>query len=655
MREEIVRGRSLEEIRKEYSLAWGCPPEELSLEVLDKPGLFSRQWKIKVSLESGETHSSDELDQGDPTHKPQQECPVSWDEADGKYKIECVEAVKRIEPFPPAGAIYWNGQLQDQVFWINPGDQVEFYPAEKVGQFTWEIELRDQGIQTIALVNHEKSGCAVLGSGIPADVTLRLEKVIGWEELSLQGETWDEEKFKSDLQSLGIVYGVKPDAWTEILKVEGKAEVLIAEGTLSVPPEPARLEDYVGEVQPQNPEDGRIDFFASKVHFVQEGAILARKIPGVPGIPGIDVRGEKLPVEPVQDFEFKLKKNVKLSEDGLQVLASSAGIPIRVDEATYLIENIYLLNQDVDLATGSIEFPGDVMIAGNVHDGIHIFSGGKVEIQGSTSKAEIRAEKGLKIYHNVLGGKLVIGERFVVRSELLRQLKGFNEQLTPCLIQTGELLNSPNAQNLKPGQCLKLILERKFPDLPKRAAEFEKFVLGTKDELINQELIVTARTAKRFIIGLGPLDPQAFPLLQRINQAFEQLILNISLEVPDKLSCFVEYIQGATVECGGSFECRKGAYNSNIRVDGDLNIEGVCRGGKIISGGNVQIKELGGSGVSTTTVQITGSKRLKVDYCHPNVLIIFDKEIIRIEEAYRSLEIYREKGRVQVERLRATR
>jgi hypothetical protein len=90
-----------------------------------------------------------------------------------------------------------------------------------------------------------------------------------------------------------------------------------------------------------------------------------------------------------------------------------------------------------------------------------------------------------------------------------------------------------------------------------------------------------------------------------------------------------------------------------IQAGGDVKIEGVFRGGKIISSGNVEIRELGGSGVSITTVQLPGTKRLKVEYCHPNVEIIVDKEVIHIEEAYRQLEVYRERGLVQVERLKA--
>lgn len=651
MPEEVVRGRSIEGIRQEYSQAWKCDSEELEVEVLEKPGLLSRQWKVRVSW-----NPSDSNQEGEPSGAPEEEkeqvCSVQWNEEDKKYTLELADAVKFVVPYPQAGALYREGKVQDSTFMAVSGEILEFQPTSLLGQLTWELAIRDQGLSAVAVVTHQKSGRYTLPEVIPAEVTLRFEKVVGWLEAQPEGPYWNEDKLKTDLRDSGIIHGVLPLVWSKVLAVEGVQTVILAEGTPPIAPTPPQLEDYVGAVQQQDIADERIDFFASKVKLVHEGDILARKIPGEPGTAGKDVRGQEIPSLMPKDFQLKAKKNVRVSEDGLEVIATASGLPVRTDDTSYRVESIYILNQDVDLASGSIEFPGNVFVSGNVQDGLHIYSSGKVEIRGSTSKAEIRAEKGLIINHNVLAGKLVVGERFVVRSELLRKIQELHEELTACLMHTDELINSPNAKGLRPGQCLKILLERRFSELPKRAVEMEKYVLGTKDELINQDLIVAARAAKRFLAGLGPLDPQALPFLERVNKAFEQIILNISLEVPEKLNCFVEYVQGATVECGGTFECRKGTYNSNIRADGDLRIDGVCRGGKIISGGNVEIKELGGSGVSMTTVQFPGAKRLKVGFCHPNVMIIVDKEIIRIEEPYRSLEVYREMGRVQVEHLR---
>lgn len=578
---------------------------------------------------------------------------VIWDGT--KYIIVLGEGVKQFRPFAQAGEVWLNGMLQDKPFQISSGDQVEYQPYSQEGRLTWEMQVLFYGMSVVAKVRHEQAGHYILPKDLSAMKDIDLAQVAIWESLPAVGEIWDETRLNMDLQQLKVVHGRRPGIWSEIMAVRGVGEVVIAVATAPVQTENAKLQDFVGMIQVLSEAGNKsIDFFASKVQIVDKGAILARKIPGKRGVPGKDVLGKVFAAAVVKDFQFRLKKNVCLSEDGLDVLAACAGQPIRMDEKTYMVENVYVLNNDVDMKTGSIEFPGDVYVNGNVQDGLRIFAGGKLEIKGSVSHAEIRAEKGAKIFQNLLGGKIVVGEKFVVRSELLRSLSELRDQLTVCLRHTAELIKSPGAVNLKPGLCLKLVMEKQFPELPKVSNSVEKFVLEHQnDDMITEGLIVSVRTTKRFLTGLGPLELQSLPFLQRANQALEQFVTNMALEIPEKLSLVVHYVQGATIECGGSFECQKGVYNSDIRVEGDVTIEGVCRGGKIFAGGKVSIRELGGSEVSSTFVQISPKSRLLVDYCHPNAIIAVGKEIIHIEQACRKLEIYRENGRVQVEKIRA--
>lgn len=595
----------------------------------------------------------EEVVQGHSLKEIRQASQAIWDGT--KYIFVLGEGVKQMRPFVQAGGLWLNGKLQDKPFRISLGDQVEYQPYAQAGRLTWEMQVRFHGLSVVAKVRHELPGHYILPKDLPAGEEIDLAQVATWESLPVLGEVWNEARLNADLEQLKVVHGRRPGVWSEITAVQGVAEVVIAVATPAIPTEHAKLEDYVGITQALSETGGKsVDFFASKVKIVNEGAVLARKIPGKPGVPGQDVLGKVFPAAAVKDFQFRLKKNVVLSADGLEVLAGCAGQPVRVDEKTYMVENVYVLNQDVDLVTGSIEFPGDVLIQGNVQDGLRIFAGGKLEIKGSVSHAELRAEKGAKIYQNLLGGKIVVGEKFVVRSELLRGVSELKNQLSVCLQRTAELINSPGAINFKPGLCLKLVMEKQFPELPKLSDRLENFVLEHKnDEMVTEGLIVSIRTAKHFLAGLGPLELQSLPFLQRVDQALEQFVINMSLEIPEKLSLVVNYVQGATIECGGSFECQKGVYNSDIRVEGDVTIEGVCRGGKIIAGGKVSIRELGGSGVSSTFIQISPKSRLLVEYCHPNAIIAVGKEIIHIEEAYRKLEIYRENGRVQVEKIRA--
>ena len=639
MPEEVVHGRSLEKIREEWALKLNLMPEEIDLEVLSKPSLFSQQWKVRLSWK-------------------EKSAPVSvkvhtvWDGV--KYDLTFEDGIEMFRPYAQSGDVLLNGQAQDKPFRLNMGDEVQFHPIVQKGLLTWDLEVRFAGLSVVANVKHEPAGRYVLPAEFTVSKECNLEKFVSWEDMVPEGESWDEAKLKADLEKLKIVYGVRSEAWSDILEVQGAGEVVIAEATVPLAPEHAKLTDFVGEPQAFSESKSKnVDYFASKVSLVQEGDVLARKIPGKPGIPGKDVFGKELPAAPYKDIQFHLKKNVVLSPDGLEVLASCAGQPVRLDERTYTVENVYVLQKDVDLETGSIEFPGDVFINGNVQDGLRVHAGGKIEIKGSVSHAEIRAEKGAVIHQNLIGGETIVGEKYVFHSELLRGISEFQVRLKDCLQHTSELLNSPKAANLKPGQLLKLLMEKQFSDLPKLVQCFEKLLLDHKDdELVTDSLILSIGTAKRFLVGLGPLEKQALPFLQQLENVLQKFVESLAMEVPEKLSLTVNYVQGAMIQCGGTFECKKEVYNSDIRVEGDVSIEGTCRGGKVIAQGNAKIRELGGSGISATFVQIGTNSRLEVEYCHPNVIVAVGKEIIRIEEPYKQVRIYREKGTVQMEKQR---
>lgn len=641
MLEEVVQGNSLEEIRNEWAFRHNISPHDIKFEVLEKPGLFKHQWKIRLFWEEKS------LSNAQIAHSQ-----AIWNES--KYTLFIAEGVKRVMPYALVGEVWLNGSLQEKPFLVSSEDQVEFHPFTQAGELTWDLHVRFHGVSAVAKVKHEMPGHYVLPKELPTVEEIVLEKCAIWEEVPPQGEFWDERKLNLDLEKLNVVYGRLPESWANIIAVKGTQEVTVAVASVPVPAVPPQLIEYIGSLEEASDSNEKtVNYFASKLHLISKGAVLARKIPGKQGTNGKDIFGKDILTPSMKDFQFRPKKNVHLSADGLEVIADCAGQPVRVDHLTYLVEDVYVLHKDVDLATGSIEFPGNVMIQGNVQDGLHIFSGGKLEIIGSVSHADIRADKGVKIHQNLVGGKTVVGQTYVVRSELLRSVTALRDQLGMCLVRTNELIQSPGAVNFKPEQCLKIIMEKQFQDLPKLAEHTEKFVLDHKDdEMVTEGLIVSIRTAKHFLIGLGPLELQSFSFLKRVEQAFAQFVENMTIEIPEKLSFVVSYVQGATIECGGSFECQRGSYNSDIRVDGDVVIEGVCRGGKIAAGGNISIRELGGSGVSSTFVQISPTSRLSVNYCHSNIVIAVGKEIIKIEEACRQLVVYREKGRVEVERIR---
>jgi len=84
--EEVVRGHSLEEIRREWAQKLKLLPDNITLEVMDEPGLFSKEWKVRL-IWTDQTLQAPFLSASQ----------AIWDET--KYDFILGEGVKQFIPF----------------------------------------------------------------------------------------------------------------------------------------------------------------------------------------------------------------------------------------------------------------------------------------------------------------------------------------------------------------------------------------------------------------------------------------------------------------------------------------------------------------------------------------------------------------------------
>jgi len=642
VREAIATGKSLEEIREKWAAEWSCSPEDLTVEVLERPGLLKRNWKVKVMLPQSQQTAVDE------------KTAVIWDGS--KYIIKPGPNMETVIPFAPAGKLYCGEKEIVTELQVKSGDLLEFYPVKSKGGLSWNIETDPEGRKAIAKVKHGHAGSYKIVKDIPDTSRLYIEKITYWQPSSEPEEVVHEEDLKKDLADRGIVYGLKSNLWIDFLTVDGWAEVVVAEYTPPVPTVQPQLLDFVGDpiANTEHEEESEnldfVDYFGSKLRICQKDEVLAQKIPGTEGKPGMDIFGNIIPVEKLQDFEFKLKKNVYLSEDGLQVRAACAGTPVRLNQFTYMVENIYYLNRSVNLETGSIDFPGDVIIAEDVTDGFYVYSGGKLVVNGAVSGATLKAEAGLIVQKNILASRVIVGERHVFRSEFLKSLRDVVEDLEVCIIQVEQLQIASGNENV--GQLLKILLEKKFTKLPEKADQLEKLLSFKDPEYVNQELELAIRTVERFLVGLGPLKLKSLDLLKNSLRVMQHFLTTKSEVVSSGVHCETTYVQNSEISCAGNFLCKKGMYNSLLKVEGNITINGVFRGGTINCSGNIYIWELGGSSMSATVIKALKDSKITIEYCHANIMIYLGKELVRIDEPMQKVKIHRDKGMVQLEKLK---
>lgn len=212
------------------------------------------------------------------------------------------------------------------------------------------------------------------------------------------------------LKAKNISYGIDMDAVESIVQNPSLcSNVLIATGIPHENGKDGELTFYVDKdthIQPKMLSGGRVDFKELDTFKVAEaGDLLVTRTLPTPGRDGMTVTGREIKAKPGKPVNFKFGKNIRLSEDGLQLFADKSGNIIFDGDKISIIE-ILELRKDVGPETGNIHFMGKVIIYGNVLSGYEIVTDSDVEINGIIECAKIETKGNLLINGGVQGNDL---------------------------------------------------------------------------------------------------------------------------------------------------------------------------------------------------------------------------------------------------------
>jgi uncharacterized protein len=210
-----------------------------------------------------------------------------------------------------------------------------------------------------------------------------------------EGRPFTPEYVDAVLENGGILAGTLPDAISEAIftcNTERRAQerVRIAEGREPQAARPAYWDVTVATVHggPENEPDAlRVDY-KNETHYqvVYSGDKLAVLVPPSEGTAGVDVYGKEIPfpVEAVPRREPGA--NTKVEDD---VAYAAVGGQLVVTDSDFRVEDHLLVSGDIGYGTGSIEFPGDVTVKGEIKEGFHIWAGGDITADRTVDVSEI--------------------------------------------------------------------------------------------------------------------------------------------------------------------------------------------------------------------------------------------------------------------------
>ena len=237
----------------------------------------------------------------------------------------------------------------------------------------------------------------------------------------------------------------------------------IAQGILPIQGKDARVEfffntDYL--TAGGMTEDGVMDFKErGEIPLVEEGTVLAEKIPLVASRNGHNIYGDQVETVPGKDIAIKYGSGVKISEDGIKLIADVTGFPKFSLAGRIFVHKEYITQGDVDYETGHIDFDGNVNVKGRVKSGFRVkgndikiieldggilTADGNVRVAGGINEGKIYAKGNIyaKFIHNsevsCMGNVFI--EKEIVDSEI--------ECSGRCVVENGKIISSQIIANL---------------------------------------------------------------------------------------------------------------------------------------------------------------------------------------------------------------
>ena len=250
------------------------------------------------------------------------------------------------------------------------------------------------------------------------------------------------EELRTLLEENGIVFGIR-EKTLEMLAQGNRnyEETLIAAGTAARNGRDGYFEYHFNpqpETRPIILPDGSVDYnVLGKIELVTNGQLLVTYHSALPAVTGKDVLGNTIEAYDGKELPPLQCKRCAPDETGCKYYAGAEG-HVTIKEGRLTVTPVYVIKDDLDAATGDVDFHGDVLVQGNVYAGVTVKTTGNITVNGHVETASLFAGKDVILRNGMQGsGNGVIRAGGNVMARFLEQTQVYagNE------INVGALLN----------------------------------------------------------------------------------------------------------------------------------------------------------------------------------------------------------------------
>lgn len=626
--EKIYNGKTLEEALVKAERENGRSRDELLYEIEEHKKGFFKNKDVKIVVKGSKTKGKVGI-------------------INGKFKFEEGDMLPQIEPGQNV-IVKVNGKIISGKTEVNKSDNIDVEVKNINSERKMHISVSEDNMQTFIsieyiperkykLVDKKEDNCIII-------------------ESELIEEVYPEKFQRSDVEKIleekKIKYGVR---WEEINNIISGGTYVIANGLKPQKTVDDKIKYYFNIEKHNKPIEigGKVDYYnIGEVEFVEKGKILAISEEGEDGKPGCDVFGQIIPALPRKRVKIHIGPGCEALDNGRKAIASINGSPSIKGDRICVFPS-HTINGDVDIATGNIQFDGDIVIKGNVKEGMKVKAGNNLTIQGSVADSLIISVGDVNISQNVICSEVRAGDREFVDTRAFEYLSIFSEFLNKISIAFMELHESGKlSSKVNIGLVYKMLFQSKFKDIREKLYEGKEFIEKNNPKNEVAEMWKKA-TGVLSIIEEGGMNSNA--LMTSVKDVVDNFIYKYNVaSTPANVT--ISYSQNSNIFATNIVEVKgKGCYNTNITAENKVIISGqpgVFRGGQINAKNSIQLREVGSSAGVLTLLKTSKEGIIESSVVYQNTLITVGEQIYKFDNPARNVKAYIAKGELVVEKLK---
>lgn len=288
---------------------------------------------------------------------------------------------------------------------------------------------------SIGRFRHNESNDATYGTRISDD---KMKAFIQIRPSHNDGSDPTRIRMRRELADAGVIYGILDEKLAELEKIPVYNQwIEVASGNPPVHEQDAKIL-LVNNRERKYSSTTDITV-VGLIHTVRAGDIVAIKQSIVPGKDGISIFNEVLFANTAEDVDFVENEYIRISEDGKKAIATKDG-SVSIKNNVITIDELLVISGDLSPKDGNIDFPGSVIIQGDIPDDYEVNVGGNLEVHGSVANSKLRIGKNLIVQRGMNGKNEA--SMYVKGSLLTRFLESVTVRVEgDCIIQDG-ILNS---------------------------------------------------------------------------------------------------------------------------------------------------------------------------------------------------------------------